>query len=276
MERTLSSLSVCSAVVFVPLLPASSNKDIVKYLLSQGADVNLRAKNGYTAFDLVMLLNDPGDPPNVASFTALREPDGALAERKLLSCRKAPAQTFSAVFTDSEVFKNLGFGVVSLLWAVPDTELVRLLASVCMQVDKDKSKLRGRASMTRSRSRQSLHVPVPPDDKGGLKVTGHTACCETCPVRGSLVHNEPPHCFSVLVEPDVQPVQTAEADPHPETRSFHQPSSSISRRRPIFAGCNHESAKETCCPVKRNAPAEPRPRRKGHRQRLGAPAQRFW
>lgn len=36
------------------------NKDIVKYLLSQGADVNLRAKNGYTAFDLVMLLNDPG------------------------------------------------------------------------------------------------------------------------------------------------------------------------------------------------------------------------
>lgn len=39
---------------------SSSNKDIVKYLLSQGADVNLRAKNGYTAFDLVMLLNDPG------------------------------------------------------------------------------------------------------------------------------------------------------------------------------------------------------------------------
>lgn len=32
----------------------------MKYLLSQGADVNLRAKNGYTAFDLVMLLNDPG------------------------------------------------------------------------------------------------------------------------------------------------------------------------------------------------------------------------
>ncbi|CAN9506492.1 unnamed protein product [Ophioblennius macclurei] len=86
------------------------NKDIVKYLLSQKADVNLRAKNGYTAFDLVMLLNDP------------------------------------------------------------DTELVRLLASVCMQVDKDKSKHRGRALMTRSKSRQSLNnVPVPPDDKGSLK-----------------------------------------------------------------------------------------------------------
>ncbi|EHH23935.1 hypothetical protein EGK_07506, partial [Macaca mulatta] len=35
------------------------NKEIVKYLLNQGADVTLRAKNGYTAFDLVMLLNDP-------------------------------------------------------------------------------------------------------------------------------------------------------------------------------------------------------------------------
>lgn len=45
---------------------ASSNKDIVKYLLSQGADVNLRAKNGYTAFDLVMLLNDPGEPGGAA------------------------------------------------------------------------------------------------------------------------------------------------------------------------------------------------------------------
>uniref|UniRef100_UPI0037E96708 ankyrin repeat and SAM domain-containing protein 6-like n=1 Tax=Semicossyphus pulcher TaxID=241346 RepID=UPI0037E96708 len=52
----------------------------------------------------------------------------------------------------------------------PDTELVRLLASVCMQVDKDKSKHRGRALMTRSKSRQSLsNVPVPPDDKGGLR-----------------------------------------------------------------------------------------------------------
>ncbi|XP_030612511.1 ankyrin repeat and SAM domain-containing protein 6 isoform X2 [Archocentrus centrarchus] len=52
----------------------------------------------------------------------------------------------------------------------PDTELVRLLASVCMQVDKDKSKHRGRTLMTRSKSRQSLNnVPVPPDDKGGLK-----------------------------------------------------------------------------------------------------------
>lgn len=43
-----------------PLFSFCSNKDVVKYLLSQGADVNLRAKNGYTAFDLVMLLNDPG------------------------------------------------------------------------------------------------------------------------------------------------------------------------------------------------------------------------
>uniref|UniRef100_A0A8D2JQ74 Ankyrin repeat and SAM domain-containing protein 6 n=1 Tax=Sciurus vulgaris TaxID=55149 RepID=A0A8D2JQ74_SCIVU len=84
------------------------NKEIVKYLLNQGADVTLRAKNGYTAFDLVMLLNDP------------------------------------------------------------DTELVRLLASVCMQVNKD----RGRASRPApptSRVRQPCSLPVLPDDKGGLK-----------------------------------------------------------------------------------------------------------
>ncbi|XP_064006125.1 ankyrin repeat and SAM domain-containing protein 6 isoform X2 [Pogoniulus pusillus] len=50
----------------------------------------------------------------------------------------------------------------------PDTELVRLLASACMQVDKDKNKL-NRSSLPCSRSRQSLNVPVLPDDKGGLK-----------------------------------------------------------------------------------------------------------
>lgn len=40
----------------------------MKYLLSQGADVNLRAKNGYTAFDLVMLLNDPGTPIAISFY----------------------------------------------------------------------------------------------------------------------------------------------------------------------------------------------------------------
>nr|XP_033785573.1 ankyrin repeat and SAM domain-containing protein 6 isoform X2 [Geotrypetes seraphini] len=85
------------------------NKDVVLYLLSQGADVNLCAKNGYTAFDLVMLLNDP------------------------------------------------------------DTELVRLLASVCMQMDKEKSKQKGKVPLPRTRSKQSLNILVPPDDKGGLK-----------------------------------------------------------------------------------------------------------
>ncbi|XP_053323460.1 ankyrin repeat and SAM domain-containing protein 6 [Spea bombifrons] len=85
------------------------NKDIVLYLLNQGADVNLRAKNGYTAFDLVMLLNDP------------------------------------------------------------DTELVRLLASVCLQVDKDKSKQKSKSSLLSSKSKLSLNIPVPPDDKAGLK-----------------------------------------------------------------------------------------------------------
>ncbi|XP_010289569.1 PREDICTED: ankyrin repeat and SAM domain-containing protein 6-like, partial [Phaethon lepturus] len=51
----------------------------------------------------------------------------------------------------------------------PDTELVRLLASACMQVDKDKNKLNNRSSLPCSRSRQSLNVPMLPDDKGGLR-----------------------------------------------------------------------------------------------------------
>ncbi|XP_054514326.1 ankyrin repeat and SAM domain-containing protein 6 isoform X6 [Pan troglodytes] len=85
------------------------NKEIVKYLLNQGADVTLRAKNGYTAFDLVMLLNDP------------------------------------------------------------DTELVRLLASVCMQVNKDKGRPSHQPPLPHSKVRQPWSIPVLPDDKGGLK-----------------------------------------------------------------------------------------------------------
>ncbi|XP_076996302.1 ankyrin repeat and SAM domain-containing protein 6 [Tamandua tetradactyla] len=85
------------------------NKEIVKYLLNQGADVSLRAKNGYTAFDLVMLLNDP------------------------------------------------------------DTELVRLLASVCMQVNKVKGRLSHQPPLPHSQARPPGTIPVLPDDKGGLK-----------------------------------------------------------------------------------------------------------
>ncbi|KAG8512240.1 Ankyrin repeat and SAM domain-containing protein 6 [Galemys pyrenaicus] len=85
------------------------NKEIVTYLLNQGADVTLRAKNGYTAFDLVMLLSDP------------------------------------------------------------DTELVRLLASVCMQVNKDKGRPSHPPPMPHSKVRQPWSVPVLPSDKGGLK-----------------------------------------------------------------------------------------------------------
>ncbi|XP_072854576.2 ankyrin repeat and SAM domain-containing protein 6 [Pogona vitticeps] len=85
------------------------NKEVVKYLLSQGANVNLRAKNGYTAFDLIMLLNDP------------------------------------------------------------DAELVRLLASACMQGDKEKNKPNNKAVAPLARNKQSVDIPVLPDDKGGLK-----------------------------------------------------------------------------------------------------------
>nr|XP_056718911.1 ankyrin repeat and SAM domain-containing protein 6 [Euleptes europaea] len=85
------------------------NKEVVKYLLNQGADVNIRAKNGYTAFDLIMLLNDP------------------------------------------------------------DAEVVRLLASACMQVDKEKSKQNSKSAAPSLRKKSSLDAPVLPDDKGGLK-----------------------------------------------------------------------------------------------------------
>ncbi|XP_004645294.2 ankyrin repeat and SAM domain-containing protein 6 [Octodon degus] len=85
------------------------NKEIVKFLLNQGADVALRAKNGYTAFDLVMLLNDP------------------------------------------------------------DTELVRLLASVCMQVNKDKGRPSHPPPLPHTKVREPWSIPVLPDDKGGLK-----------------------------------------------------------------------------------------------------------
>ncbi|XP_063080840.1 ankyrin repeat and SAM domain-containing protein 6 isoform X2 [Cavia porcellus] len=85
------------------------NKEIVKFLLNQGADVTLRAKNGYTAFDLVMLLNDP------------------------------------------------------------DTELVRLLASVCMQVNKDRGRPSHPPPLPHSKVREPWSIPVLPDDKGGLK-----------------------------------------------------------------------------------------------------------
>ncbi|XP_051970988.1 ankyrin repeat and SAM domain-containing protein 6-like [Xyrauchen texanus] len=49
----------------------------------------------------------------------------------------------------------------------PDTELVRLLASVCMLVDKEKNKpQRGKSAVKRC---PSVNVPPPPDDRGGLK-----------------------------------------------------------------------------------------------------------
>lgn len=71
--------TAAASSVFVLCFLLRSNKDVVKYLLSQGADVNLRAKNGYTAFDLVMLLNDPGDAPGLAPVTSADARDGRVS-----------------------------------------------------------------------------------------------------------------------------------------------------------------------------------------------------
>ncbi|KAJ8377547.1 hypothetical protein AAFF_G00256110 [Aldrovandia affinis] len=82
------------------------NKDVVKYLLSQGADVNLRAKNGYAP---------PLLPMNLVMLT-----------------NPTPPSTWSCCST----------------W-----------------VEKEKGRSRPRAPLTRSRQ----SIPLPPDDKGGLK-----------------------------------------------------------------------------------------------------------
>lgn len=80
-----------------------SNKDIVKYLLSQGADVNLRAKNGYTAFDLVMLLNDPGASLCLLCLI-LQECQGQLATELCLMVRHNVRYMDESSFTFSARF----------------------------------------------------------------------------------------------------------------------------------------------------------------------------
>ncbi|XP_069815408.1 ankyrin repeat and SAM domain-containing protein 6 isoform X2 [Dendropsophus ebraccatus] len=51
----------------------------------------------------------------------------------------------------------------------PDTELVRLLATVCLQADKEKSKQKNKTLFTNSKNKQQFTIPSPPDDKAGLK-----------------------------------------------------------------------------------------------------------
>ncbi|KAG8572124.1 hypothetical protein GDO81_011921 [Engystomops pustulosus] len=49
----------------------------------------------------------------------------------------------------------------------PDTELVRLLATVCLQSDKERSKQKNKTLF--SKSKQPYTIPLPPEDKAGLK-----------------------------------------------------------------------------------------------------------
>lgn len=64
-----------------------------------------------------------------------------------------------------------------------DAELVRLLASACMQIDKEKNKQNSKTTSPFSRNKQSIDAPVLPDDKGGLKVgTSHIYNGETSSV----------------------------------------------------------------------------------------------
>lgn len=58
----------------------------------------------------------------------------------------------------------------TLIFVPTDTELVRLLASVCMQVNKVRGRPSHRPPLPHSKARQPWSIPVLPDDKGGLKV----------------------------------------------------------------------------------------------------------
>uniref|UniRef100_A0ACB8EBX1 Uncharacterized protein n=1 Tax=Sphaerodactylus townsendi TaxID=933632 RepID=A0ACB8EBX1_9SAUR len=51
----------------------------------------------------------------------------------------------------------------------PDAEVIRLLVSACMQVDKEKSKHISKSAPLSLRNKSFLDAPVLPDDKGGLK-----------------------------------------------------------------------------------------------------------
>ncbi|XP_066435345.1 ankyrin repeat and SAM domain-containing protein 6 [Eleutherodactylus coqui] len=51
----------------------------------------------------------------------------------------------------------------------PDTELVRLLATVCLQADKERSKQKNKPLLPSSKNKPPYTVPLPADDKAGLK-----------------------------------------------------------------------------------------------------------
>ncbi|XP_044149420.1 ankyrin repeat and SAM domain-containing protein 6 isoform X1 [Bufo gargarizans] len=51
----------------------------------------------------------------------------------------------------------------------PDTELVRLLATVCLQADKERAKQKNKTLFPSSKSKQPYSIPLPPEDRAGLK-----------------------------------------------------------------------------------------------------------
>lgn len=76
-----------------------------------------------------------------------------------------PLATFRQLAPGTDIFAGK-----TLTFVPVDTELVRLLASVCMQVNKDKGRPSHPSPPPCSKARQPWSVPVLPDDKGGLKV----------------------------------------------------------------------------------------------------------
>ncbi|KAG2458310.1 ANKS6 protein, partial [Polypterus senegalus] len=145
LDEDLNQVNIANSEGASPLMIAAVNGqlDAVQLLVERHADINQQdSVHGWTALmqatyhgnkDVVKYLLNEGADVN------LRSKNGYTA-----------------------------FDLVMLL-NDPDTELVRLLASVCMQLDKDKNKMKLKTPLRSSKNKQSLSVPVPPDDKGGLK-----------------------------------------------------------------------------------------------------------
>ncbi|XP_056308630.1 ankyrin repeat and SAM domain-containing protein 6 [Danio aesculapii] len=141
-EQDAAQVDVCNADGASPLMMAavSGQLEVVQLLVEKQADVNRQdSVHGWTA---LMQATYHGNK-EVVKFLLSQGADVQLRAKNGYTA----------------------FDLVMLL-NDPDTELVRLLASVCMLVDKDKSKQRGKAALKR---RASASAPSPPEDKTGLK-----------------------------------------------------------------------------------------------------------
>ncbi|MEQ2187595.1 hypothetical protein GOODEAATRI_006295 [Goodea atripinnis] len=165
-----------------PLMAATLSGKLVE----RGADpdrVNVLSK---TSFELAMQLKQRDIKAYLDSITTVR-PQTVLLLSFTDDERKRPDVFSKFIQSGWSVAPHDGSGERAVGGGAADggkesrrrqtglcSRLDRFNASHVSRVDKDKPKQRGRALISRSKSRQSLNnIPMPPDDKGGLKLT-HT------------------------------------------------------------------------------------------------------